>query len=100
MLNITRRTALTITALLAFLGYAGAASFYSGLIGLYPGNQWICPVCIHITSSGDLLSKFVRRTIAFGTVNALLFICAGWLLIVLYRAARRLISKSTTAQIR
>jgi hypothetical protein len=100
MLNITRRTGLTISAFLAFLGYTGAAIFYWGLIGLYPGNQWTCPVCVHITSSGDPLSKFVRRSIAFGTVNALLFVCAGWLLIGIYGTARRLISKSATAQVR
>jgi hypothetical protein len=97
---MARRTGLLMSVFLAVLGYVGAAIFYSGLIGYFPGNQWICPVCIHITSSGDPLRKFLHGSIAFGTMNALLFVCAWWLLVALYRAVRRLASKSATAHVR
>lgn len=77
----TKRKAVAITLALTALGFAGAAVFYSYLIGLNTDFPYLCPVCPDIVSVGPPTAKFVRRTIVSGTGNAIMFINAGWLLI-------------------
>lgn len=86
-----RKRASLLTLALLFLGYIGAASYYGGLVGLNsPQNSWECPVCLHITQFGDPLEKFVRRVIGVGTLNGLLFVLVGWMLVLSVRLWRRL----------
>jgi uncharacterized sodium:solute symporter family permease YidK len=89
---------LAITAALALLGYFGAAYFYAYLIGFNSVlnlNQlfFVCPLCPCITSFGDPVDKFIGRTFGLGTLNAIVFVSVGWLLIALYKGFRRLRSK-------
>lgn len=79
---------LAITTALVLLGYAGAASYYAYLLGFNIRHEWACPVCLHITSFGEPRDKFIGRTIGLGTVNALLFLLLGRLLIGLLKIVR------------
>jgi hypothetical protein len=71
---------IAFTLALTFLGYLGAAIFYSPLIGLNLQTQYACPLCPHITSFGSPFAKFVGRMLVGGTQNAALFVFVGWLL--------------------
>jgi hypothetical protein len=77
------------TLALAFLGYLGAAIFYSYLIGLNLQTQYACPVCPHIVGPDSPLSKFVRRVLGLGTLNAALFVFVGWSLREMARLVKR-----------
>jgi hypothetical protein len=91
MVLTERKRALVLTVALMFFGYIGAASYYGDLVGLNsPQNSWECPVCLHITQFGDPVEKFVRRVIGVGTLNALLFVLVGWLLMWSFRLWRHL----------
>jgi hypothetical protein len=80
---------IVFTLALAFLGYLGAAAFYSYLIGLNLQTQYACPVCPSITSLGSPFSKFMGSVLALGTLNAALFMSLGWLLVGAARLAKR-----------
>jgi hypothetical protein len=87
------RRSLKLTLLVAVIGYVGAASFYLPWLNIQ--HQWACPLCPHILSVGQTpTQKFIHRTIGFGTMNAALFVAAGWLIAVAYRGIRRLSSSS------
>lgn len=86
----THKRGLTITAGLALLGYAGAATFYGYLLGFDMQHQWACPLCLHIISFGEPRDKFVGQMFVFGTINAITFLLLGWLLIGASKIWRRL----------
>jgi hypothetical protein len=75
---------------MTFLGYLGAAIFYSYLIGLNLQTQLACPLCPHILSFGSPLSKFVRRVLLGGTLNAAFFMVVGWLFLGAVRLVKRM----------
>ena len=80
---------IAFTLLLAFLGYLGAAIFYSYLIGLNLQTQYACPLCPHIIGPGSRLSNFVRWVLGLGTLNAALFVFVGWLFFGVARFVKR-----------
>ncbi len=85
---------LAITTILALLGYFVAAYFYAYLIGFNPALNlhqlfFMCPVCPCIISFGDPVDKFIGRTFGLGTLNAMVFISVGWLLMALYKGLGR-----------
>jgi hypothetical protein len=84
-----RRNNLWLTLAFLFFGYLGAANFYSYLIGLNTQTQILCPVCPHILSAGDPLTKFFSRVAVLGTFNGLFFLIVGWFFVFLVRRARR-----------
>lgn len=88
-MRLNNKAAFTLA--LAFLGYLGAAIFYSYLIGLNLQTQYACPVCPHILSLGSPLSKFGRRVLGLGTLNAALFVLLGWS----FLGVRRLVNRMT-----
>ena len=53
---------------------------YCYLIGLNIDFPYLCPVCPEILSLGSPIGKFIRRTIAIGTINAAVVAAVGWLL--------------------
>jgi hypothetical protein len=77
---ISKHKAAVALALVA-LGYTGAAIYYSYLLGFNLDFPYLCPVCPEILSLGSPLSKFIWRTIALGTFNAVLFTTVGWTLV-------------------
>jgi len=84
-----KRKAIAATLVLLALGYAGAATFYSYLLGLSIDVQYVCPVCPNIDSFGSPLSKFIWRTITLGTLNAVLFATVAWTLIGIVFGVKR-----------
>jgi hypothetical protein len=71
------RTAKWVLALTA-VGYLGAAFFYSPYIGLNAQVAIECPLCPHVLSFGDPVTKFFRYTLVGGVLNsAMLFLLAG-----------------------
>jgi hypothetical protein len=87
----TGQSALLFTAVLAALGYIGAGLFYGYLLGFNTQTPLTCPVCPHITGSGDLLHKFLARMLILGSLNALLLVSVGWCLRGLVVIAKRAI---------
>ena len=85
---MNRRVYMLVFVAVASLGYMGAAVVYSYLIGLNWQAPLACPVCPHILSLGDLLDKFVRRVLKYGTLNAALFLVVWRSLLGAYRARR------------
>ncbi len=71
--------------LLASLGYLGAAAFYSHLSSIN-AQRWACPVCPNIDGFGAPIHKFAERVMMLGTLNALIFVAIGWLIISLARS--------------
>jgi hypothetical protein len=67
-----------ITLTLIVLGYGGAAVFYSYLIGLNLQAPYLCPICPDILSFGSAWAKFIARTVALGTLNALAIVTCWW----------------------
>jgi len=74
------------------LGYFGAAVFYSYLIGINAQTRIACPVCPCILSSGTPIHKFLSRVLVLGTLNGLLFVLVGWLVISSMSFIRRVAS--------
>jgi hypothetical protein len=91
---------LGITAILVLMGYVGAAYFHDYLLGLHPALnlyqfRFICPPCgCMLTVGGSPVGEFIRRMFGFGTVNAIVFVAVGWLLIAAYKGARRIFSST------
>jgi hypothetical protein len=81
------------TLLFIALGYLGAATFYSYLIGINANSQLFCLVCPHIFSVAPPVSQFFQRTLVIGTLNALLLLVVGWTVIFLVRLTKRLFAK-------
>jgi hypothetical protein len=77
-----------LTLAFVFFGYLGAANFYFYLIGPSAPLPLPCLACPNILSSGDALRKFIWRVAVGGTLNALIFLAVGWLLVLLVRIAR------------
>ena len=81
------------TLFFAGLGYFGAALFYTYIFGINVKFQIACPVCLYIdTIGGTPLHKFLSRVIPLGTLNAVLFLLIGWLVIFLLRFTRPIAS--------
>ena len=81
------------TIFFAGLGYFGAALFYSYLLGINVQIQIACPVCLYLDNFGGTpLHKFLSRVIPLGTLNAVLFLFIGWLVIFSVRFTRRIAS--------
>jgi hypothetical protein len=89
---ILKHKAIPATLVLLALGYAGAATFYSYLLGLSIDFPNVCPVCPNIDSFGSPTSKFIWRTITLGTLNAVLFATVAWTLIGIAFAVKRFFS--------
>ncbi len=87
-----KHTAIAVTIALFALGYAGAATSYSYLLGSSVNFRYLCPICPNIDSFGPPLSKFIWRTITLGTLNGLLFAAVAWTLIGIVFAFKRLSS--------
>ena len=87
---MNRRSRIALSLTLGFLGYVGAAIFYSYLIGLDWQTPLACPVCPHILSMGEPIHKFIRRVIVLGTMNAVLFMIMGWFFVGMARLARKI----------
>jgi hypothetical protein len=75
-----KRGQVVFIVVLSVLGYIGAGLFYGYLLGFDTQTPLTCPVCPNITSSGTHLQKFLGRTIVLGTVNAIFFLFAAWIL--------------------
>jgi hypothetical protein len=91
-----KRKAIAATLVLLALGYAGAATSYSYLLGLSIDFPYVCPVCPNIDSFGSPLSKFIWRTITLGTLNAVLFAAFPWTLIGIAFAVKRFFSSGVS----
>ena len=78
---ITKHNAVAITLTFMALGYVGAAFSYIHLIGLNIDFRYLCPVCPEILSLGSPIEKFIRRTVALGTINAAGLAAVWWSLI-------------------
>jgi len=87
--GMTKNQAVAITSILIAVGYAGAAVFYSDLIGLNIDFLNLCPVCPEIFSFGSPLAKFIGQTILFGTLNAILLAAGEWAVIGVVAGLRR-----------
>jgi hypothetical protein len=69
-------------AAFSFLGFLGAAAYYSPYLGLDLGNRLACPLCPNVTViGGALATRFIARTIEGGVLNALLFSFVGFVLL-------------------
>ncbi|MGA8153265.1 MAG: hypothetical protein WB952_20095 [Terriglobales bacterium] len=82
---------LMLTVALAYLGYLGAAVFYSYLIGIRVQTEYLCLFCPHLFVVGDASTphqKFVHYVLSYGTFNAVLFVAVGWVLFGLARLVR------------
>lgn len=90
-----RDRAVAITSTLIVFGYAGAAVFYSDLIGVNVDFPFLCPVCPEILSLGSPLAKFIGRTIVFGSLDAILVAAGGWAVIGAVVGLQRLWPRST-----
>jgi hypothetical protein len=77
-----------LTLTFIFLGYLGAANFYSALIGLSAPQLLPCLICPHIDSLGHPLPKFFWRVALLGSCHALLFLAVGRFLVFLVRTFR------------
>ena len=80
---VPRHKAIALTIALLGLGYVGAGISYSHLLGLEIDFPYLCPGCPEIFSLGPPLTKFVSRTLVFGTINAVLLTAVVWGLIAL-----------------
>jgi hypothetical protein len=93
---------LAITGILVAMGYAGAAYFHAYLLGFHSALnlyefRFVCPPCgCILTVGGSPIGKFIQRTFGFGTMNAIIFVVAGWLLIAAYNRSRRIFSSTQT----
>jgi hypothetical protein len=90
---MAKRKAVAITLTLIAFGYAGAAVFYSYLIGPNLNFPYLCPVCPEILSLGSPLGKFIGRTIALGTVNAIVLAAGGWGIIAVFVGLNTLVHR-------
>jgi hypothetical protein len=66
---------------LIVLGYVGTAVFYSYLIGFNLEFPYLCPICPDILSLGSPWAKFIGRTVALGTLNAVTMVACWWAVI-------------------
>ena len=84
----------TWTLIFIGTGFAGAAMFYSYLIGLNLHNQAACPVCPHILSLNHQppVLKFLPRVLIFGTLNAAVFTAIGWFFLSAARLVNRILT--------
>ena len=85
------------TLLFIALGYLGAATFYSYLIGIDANRQIFCLVCPHIDSVAPPVPQFFQRTLVIGTLNAFFLLVVGWMVIFLVRLTKRLFAKRNIA---
>jgi hypothetical protein len=76
----TNRTRLRFNVVLAVLGYIGAGLYYGHFLGFNTQTSLTCPVCPHITIVGTPFFRLVVRPFVLGTLNAFLFVSAGWCL--------------------
>jgi hypothetical protein len=81
------------TLLFIAMGYLGAATFYSYLIGINVNRQIFCLTCPHIDSVAPPVPQFFQRTLTFGTLNAFFLLVVGWMVILLVRLTKRLFAK-------
>jgi hypothetical protein len=75
--------------LLLSLGYLGTAGSYSYLIGVPVQFAIACPVCPNLDGIGNPIDKFTSRILLLGTLNALLFLALGGLVLSLLTFSRR-----------
>lgn len=87
--DMPRRNAVAIALTVIVLGYVGAAAFYSPLMGLSVQFPYLCPICPHIISVGSPWGKFIRRTVALGTLNALTMLAFWWAVIKVVAVLRQ-----------
>lgn len=79
--DMPRRDAVAIALTVIVLGYVGAAAPYSHLMGLSLQFPYLCPICPHVISVGSPWGKFIRRTVALGTLNASTMVAFWWVVI-------------------
>jgi hypothetical protein len=82
------------TLLFIALGYLGAATFYSYIIGINANRQIFCLVCPHIFSpASPPVPLFFQRTLVIGTLKAAFLLVVGWTIIFLVRRTKRIFIK-------
>ncbi len=74
----------------ATLGFIGAAAFYSPYVGFNVPYGIECPVCLNITTiHGTPTQRFLRFSLVFGAMNAVLFAAAGAVVLLCVHLVRK-----------